>query len=111
MAFQFFTFRYFRACNQRARRIEEEGVSSTSEVLRQIKTVRQFSAERRAAATFAQRNLARQLIGESVTTFKRGLEMLVWCVFDSGICLTIVLGLPYVQAGAMSAGQLIDCFC
>lgn len=110
-AFQFFTFRYFRACNERARRIEEEGTSSTSEVLRQIKTVRQFAAEQRASATYARRNLARQLIGEHVTTLKRTIEMVVWCIFDSGICLTIILGLPYVATGELSAGQLIDCFC
>lgn len=110
-AFQWFTFRYFRDCNERARRIEEEGVSATSEVLRNIKTVRQLASERRAAATYARRNLARQLIGESVSTFKRALEVVVWCIFDSGICATILLGLPYVQAGELSAGQLIDCFC
>ena len=105
--FQFFTFKYFRACNERARRIEEDGVSATSEILRQIKTVRQFACERRAASTYARRNLARQLIGESVTTLKRALEVIVWCIFDSGICLTIVLGLPFVQAGTLTAGQLV----
>ena len=54
------------------------------QVLRQIKTVRQFASEQRAAATYARRNLARQLIGESVTTLKRSLEMLVWVIFDTG---------------------------
>jgi ABC-type multidrug transport system fused ATPase/permease subunit len=37
--------------------------------------------------------------------------VIVWCIFDSGICLTIIFGLPYVQSGEMSAGMLIDCFC
>ena len=55
--------------------------------------------------------LARQLIGERVTTFKRALEMLVWLVFDSGICLTILVGLPYVRRGELQVGTLIDCFC
>ena len=71
-AFQFFTFRYFRWCNERARRIEEEGVSATSEVLRQITTVRQMAAEQRSAAKYARRNLSRQLIGESRV---RGFEL------------------------------------
>ena len=110
-AFQYFTFKYFRECNERARRVEEEGTAATSEVLRQIKTVRQFASEQRAAATYARRNLARMLIGERVTTFKRSLEVIVWMIFDSGITLTIILGLPYVTRGELSAGQLIDCFC
>ena len=111
MTFQLFTFRYFRRCGERARRIEEDGVSATAEILREIKTVRQFASERRAAADYARRNLARQLVGESVSNFKRVLEVVVWCLFDTGICLTIVLGLPYVQAGTLTPGQLIDCFC
>ena len=35
---------------------------------------------------------------------------LLRCVFDSGITLTIVFGLPYVASGQMTAGQLIDNF-
>lgn len=108
--FQYFTFKVFRRCNEIARKVEEEGVSTTSEVLRQIKTVRQFATEQRAAASYARRSLARDIIGEGIFTLKRVLEALVWCVFDSGIALTILLGFPYVASGAMTSGQLIDCF-
>jgi len=53
IVFQYFSFRYFRRCDELARKVEEEGISQTSEVLRQIKTVRQFSSERAAAAAYA----------------------------------------------------------
>ena len=43
--FQYATFKVFRRCNEIARKVEEEGVSTTSEVLRQIKTVRQLAPE------------------------------------------------------------------
>lgn len=35
----------------------------------------------------------------------------VWSMFDSGIALTILFGLPYVVSGQMSTSNLIDTFC
>ena len=108
--FQFFTFKFFRKCNDRMRRVEEETVSATTEVLVNIKTVRQLANEPSAAASYARRGLARRLIGEKIYTTRKVAECLVWCIFDSGITLTIIFGLPYVSSGQMTAGQLIDNF-
>ena len=35
---------------------------------------------------------------------------MVWCIFDSGITLSIVFGLPYVASGEMTSAALIDNF-
>ena len=77
--FQFFTFKFFRKCNDRMRRVEEETVSATTEVLVNIKTVRQLANEPSAAASYARRGLARRLIGEKIYTTRK-----VDRLFDSG---------------------------
>eukprot|EP00618_Florenciella_parvula_P012341 CAMPEP_0119473752 /NCGR_PEP_ID=MMETSP1344-20130328/5260_1 /TAXON_ID=236787 /ORGANISM="Florenciella parvula, Strain CCMP2471" /LENGTH=849 /DNA_ID=CAMNT_0007506925 /DNA_START=1218 /DNA_END=3767 /DNA_ORIENTATION=- len=111
MTFQYFMFRYFRKCEERMRRVGQEGVRVTSEVLRQIKTVRQFAMEPQSAAQFARSNISRHMMVEQVHIVTECARTFVWSLFDSGIALTILFGLPYVASGQMSTAALIDTFC
>ena len=38
-------------------------------------------------------------------------KCIMWSMFDSGIALTILFGLPYVASGQMTTSALIDTFC
>ena len=82
----------------------EESVVATSEVLRQIKTVRQFAMESRASTEYAAKGLSTQIIAQSVFLTKTTLERSVWAFFDTGIALTLLIGFPYVANGTMTAG-------
>ena len=108
---QYFAFRFFQRESNRERKIEEENAAATSEMLRQIKTVRQFAMESRAGSEYAATGLSTQIIAQGVFLTKRIMEAVVWMFFDSGIALTLLVGFPYVASGQMSAAILIDCFC
>ena len=108
---QYFSFRYFREQHSRERKIEEESTKATSEVLRQIKTVRQFAMESKAGTEYAATGLSTHIIKQSVYLTRKSMEAAVWSFFDTGIALTLLIGFPYVASGQMTAAVLIDNFC
>jgi len=77
-------FQYFNRLHSRARRVEEESIKSTSEVLREIKTVRQFAMETQEAANYARAGRARHFMVEGHSLLRQILDSGLWSLFDSG---------------------------
>ena len=67
--------------------------------------------EPQSAAKFARSNISRHMMVEQVHVVTELARTFVWSLFDSGIALTILFGLPYVASGQMTTAALIDTFC
>jgi hypothetical protein len=67
-------FRRQEALAARIRRVQEEAVTSTSEILREIKTVRQFAMEATEATNYARGELTRHLLAENGNVVTEALE-------------------------------------
>jgi ATP-binding cassette subfamily B protein len=111
ITFQYFMFSRFRKMHERQRKVSERAVLGTAEVLREIKTVRQFAMERKEANLFQQGELARNSMTEAMNTERSMLETFSWCLFDSSIAVVMLIGLPHVLDGSMSVSALIDTWC
>ena len=61
-----FSFKMFHRMHQRARRVEEDSIKDTAEVLREIKTVRQFAMETNEAANYARAGEGRYQMVERI---------------------------------------------
>ena len=61
-----FSFKMFNRMHQRARRVEEDSIKDTAEVLREIKTVRQFAMETNEAANYARAGEGRYQMVERI---------------------------------------------
>jgi ABC-type multidrug transport system fused ATPase/permease subunit len=111
ICFQYFIFRKFKRSEERQRKVDEEAVAATSQVLRQMKTVRQFAMEPMEAANYASAEQARHHRVEEEHVSRRFLETASWAFFDSGLALVMLIGIPYVARGEMTVSQLVDTWC
>merc|ERR1719230_1316524 len=105
---QYFVFRWNRRCHSRQRKVAEKAVAATSEILREIKTVRQFAMEPRESCNYARGELTRAAAEERMTCARQGMDWGFWSCFVSGLCLTVYLGVPFVLSGEMKASELLD---
>ena len=108
---QYVMFVFFRKYQTRERRIEEENVKLTSEVLREIKTVRQFAMENEEAASYAKNGLGRHLMVQGPFNTRECLARFVWSVLEAGLVFTIWRGFPFLQSGQVSVTDMLDLFC
>lgn len=106
-----YTFKAFHRMHQRQRRVEEDSIKQTSEVLREIKTVRQFAMEQKEAANYMRAGLARHYMVEGAFVLRQSLNRLLWSFFDSGLALTIFMGFPFLQSGQLSVTDMTDLWC
>lgn len=106
-----YTFKAFRRMHQRQRRVEEDSIKQTSEVLREIKTVRQFAMEQKEAANYMRSGLARHYMVEGAFVLRQSLNRLLWSFFDSGLALTIFMGFPFLRSGQLSVTDMTDLWC
>jgi hypothetical protein len=108
---QRFMFEKVHQSEQRERKMAEEGVSSTSEILREVKTVRQFAMEPYEAANYARNETNKIRMVEECHTFRALMGHFTWAVFEVGLVLVLYLGYGYVERGEMTGTQLIDSWC
>jgi hypothetical protein len=104
---QYFAFRYTGRLFSRQSKIHDENVASTSQILREIKTIRQFAMEPWEAARHGRQGLASQIECEEIFVKKRICDLFFWCFFFSMFCVTLYLGIPHVTSGAMKISQLL----
>ena len=97
-----YLFKVFNRMQQRERRVEEESIKTTSEVLREIKTVRQFAMESKEAANYGGAGLARHFMVQKASIIRVASNTMLWDIFDSMLVLTMYMGFPYVQSGQLS---------
>ena len=105
---QYFVFSRNRRSHSRQRKITEKAVASTSEILREIKTVRQFAMEPTESCNYARGELSRSFMEEHMNTTRQLTDWVFWSIFCSGLCLTVYLGIPYVLRGEMKASELLS---
>ena len=105
------SFKMFNRMHQRERRVEEESIKDTSEILREIKTVRQFAMETAEAANYARAGLARHFMVEGTVVLRESLNTLLWSFFDAGLALTMFMGFPFLQSGQMTVTGMMDMWC
>ena len=105
---QYFVFNWNRRCHSRQRKVSEQAVAATSEILREIRTVRQFAMEPRESVNYARGELARAAQEQHMACARQGMDWGFWSCFVSALCLTVYLGVPYVLSGAMKASELLD---
>lgn len=103
-----YTFKAFHRMHQRQRRVEEASIKATSEVLREIKTVRQFAMEANEAANYMRAGITKHEMVEGCFVLRESLNRLLWSFFDSGLALTIFMGFPFLQSGALSVTDMTD---
>jgi hypothetical protein len=77
-------------------------VKSTSEVLRQIKTVRQFAMEPEETANYACSGLKRHLMVQGPFNTREWLARWVWSTLEAGLVFTIWRGFPFLRSGRIS---------
>jgi ABC-type multidrug transport system fused ATPase/permease subunit len=92
----------------RSRKLAEEAAATTAEVLREIRTVRQFSNERHEAYGFAQRELLRNRSRERSTLASSLAGKLFGVIIVSGLLYTEYIGAGLVKSGKMTPGLLFD---
>eukprot|EP00927_Polykrikos_kofoidii_P014063 TRINITY_DN16132_c0_g1_i1.p1 TRINITY_DN16132_c0_g1~~TRINITY_DN16132_c0_g1_i1.p1 ORF type:complete len:942 (-),score=173.02 TRINITY_DN16132_c0_g1_i1:53-2530(-) len=104
---------YFITCwhikrDERSRKMNESASSTTGEVLREVKTVRQFAMERQEASRYVM--TLRQLFQNEESMFLYGsfMGMMFGMSVYGGLVFTLYLGVDLVRTGAMSASTLID---
>jgi ABC-type multidrug transport system fused ATPase/permease subunit len=105
---QIFMFDKVHQSEERERKMTEEGVSVTSEILREVKTVRQFAMEPCEAANFARNETTKTLMVEECHTFRVLMDRFTWAVFEGGLVVVLYCGYGYVERGEMTSTQLID---
>lgn len=108
IGFQYYMFRMHRKSEKIQHKISVANNASMSEILQQVKTVRQFVTESRASAKYDQGIVARNATTFSHFFWRRLSSLATWCYFDSSIAIMMLIGLPHVSSGAMSASGLID---
>uniref|UniRef100_A0A7S4QJ93 ABC transporter n=1 Tax=Alexandrium monilatum TaxID=311494 RepID=A0A7S4QJ93_9DINO len=94
--------------DSRGRKLAEEAASSTAEVLKEIRTVRQFATERRETTRFGHAELMRAEVTETAAVITGAFDYLFGVVIVSGMIFTIYLGVGQVKAGQMSPSVLFD---
>ena len=110
-AAQYLMFRVFRKYQTRERRIEEENVKLTAEVLREIKTVRQFAMEAEETANYARNGLERHEMVQGPFNTREAIARLVWSTLEAGLVFTIWRGFPFLSSGEVSVTDMLDIFC
>lgn len=105
------SFKMFNRMHQRERRVEEESIKDTSEILREIKTVRQFAMETAEAANYARAGLARHFMVEGTVVIRSCLNSLLWSFFEAGLVLTMFMGFPFLRSGQMTVTGMMDLWC
>lgn len=105
---QKFMFDLVDKSEERERKMTEEGVSSTSEILREVKTVRQFAMEPSEAAKYARNETSKVALVEECHTIRVLMDSFTWTVFEGGLVFVLYLGYGYVERGEMTATTLID---
>jgi len=120
IVFQYYMFKRFRRSEEKQRKIRESTLARTSEILKEVKTVRQFAQELEETATYRRRERTRHTLVEAEYVTKRTMETVCWTIFDSSLVFVMLAGMSYVTAGEISASQLVDiwaklsfniCFC
>ena len=108
---QYVMFVFFRKYQTRERRIEEENVKVTAEVLREIKTVRQFAMESEETANYSRSGLGRHLMVQGPFNTREFLARWVWSVLEAGLVFCVWRGFPFLQSGEVSVTDMLDVFC
>ena len=104
-------FKFFRKYQTRERRIEEDNVKVTAEVLREIKTVRQFAMESEETANYSRSGLGRHLMVQGPYNTREWLARWVWSVLEAGLVFCVWRGFPFLQSGEVSVTDMLDVFC
>mmetsp|Transcript_13342 Transcript_13342/g.21194 ORF Transcript_13342/g.21194 Transcript_13342/m.21194 type:complete len:874 (+) Transcript_13342:370-2991(+) len=105
----YFIIRCMDKLGQRQRKVGEHMAANTMEVIKEIRTVREFAMEGEEAEKFAANSAYRAEIEE----YASGLHHLVFispliCLFEGVRFFCTYLGGTYVAAGALSVGQAIQ---
>merc|ERR1719223_1099253 len=103
MLLQYFISRWHMKRDERARKMHESASSATGEVLREVKTVRQFAMERQEASRYVM--TIRKLFQNEESMFLYGslMGMMFGVSVYGGLVFTLYLGVDLVRTGAMSA--------
>lgn len=105
---QYQVFRWESRASARQNRVAVEVTASTGEVLREIKTVRQFAMETTESHRHARAQLVRHLETERIHTRIELISWGFWSCFVTALILTVYMGIPHVASGAMSVSALVD---
>jgi len=108
VAVQWKVCKIMNRCNERERKMTEEGVAATSEILREVKTVRQFAMEPAAAAHYARSENNKSVMVEGVQVTRIVMDQCSQGLMVLGLGLVLYMGFPMVKRGEMTQTQLID---
>jgi ABC-type multidrug transport system fused ATPase/permease subunit len=93
---------------QRSRKLTEEAAATTGEVLKEIRTVRQFANEDHEVYSYSRTESFRNQLHEHMEVVGSGTGKIMGVIIVSGLCLTCYLGSLAVQAGEMTSGLVMD---
>eukprot|EP00747_Dinoflagellata_sp_TGD_P186752 gnl/TRDRNA2_/TRDRNA2_44002_c0_seq1.p1 gnl/TRDRNA2_/TRDRNA2_44002_c0~~gnl/TRDRNA2_/TRDRNA2_44002_c0_seq1.p1 ORF type:complete len:1022 (+),score=196.51 gnl/TRDRNA2_/TRDRNA2_44002_c0_seq1:453-3068(+) len=92
----------------RGRKLAEEAAANTAEVLKEIRTVRQFACERKEAADFAAIETLKSDSRQKTTVNQTMAGHLFGVIIVSGLLFTEYIGAGLVSEGKMTPGLLFD---
>merc|ERR1719281_1271845 len=106
---QYFIIKFMEKLGQRQRKIGEHAAAGTMEVLKEIRTVREFAMENEEAEKFAANASYRAEIEEYASALHHiVLISPLICVFDGMRFFCTYLGGWYVSIGTLTVGQAIQ---
>ncbi|CAK9116862.1 unnamed protein product [Durusdinium trenchii] len=94
--------------NTRGRKLTEEAAAGTAEILKEIKTVRQFANERHESLRFSHAEAARGQIQEDSKVLEALAGLPITMVIVTGLSYTQYIGAGLVEEGMMTPGLLFD---
>jgi len=108
VAVQWKVCKILNRCNERERKMTEEGAAATSETLHEVKTVRQFAMESAAAAQYARSEHNKNVLVEGVQVTRILLAQCSDVTLVLGLGVVLYMGFPIVKRGEMTQTQLMD---
>jgi len=100
--------KYISTMNETEQRIGEQTASSASEVIREIRTVRQFGMERREVAQLVREGDVREEMSERVVIAAKMTDIVFSATIYGGLVTTLWMGTGDVAEGKMGVSQLLD---
>ena len=105
---QYYCFKANRRSEARQSKAQERAVATTSEILREIKTVRQFAMEPAECCRFAESEGLLAHAAEAMQGQRQLTDWLFWSAFCTGLFATMCAGLGYVERREMKVSALLD---
>jgi ABC-type multidrug transport system fused ATPase/permease subunit len=105
---QYFCFKKQAAGVKLQDKVTEAAGAASSEIIREIKTVRQFAMERAESCRYAESEGNLAYISEELCSTQQCLDWFFWSLFVTGLFFTLYFGLAYVERGEMKGPMLLD---